>query len=611
MKKNILVSIIIPVYNGANYMTEAIDSALNQTYKNKEIIVVNDGSKDNGETDKIAKSYGDKIRYYKKENGGVSTALNFGISKMKGDYFSWLSHDDLYKENKLEEQIKFIQDNNIEDGIIFSDYYLIDKEGTVIAECIKPHDEIESKPEYALYRGHINGNSLLIPKKAFEDCGTFDTKLRCAQDYLLWYEMMKKYKFYHIPQMLVCSRVHGQQVTETSPLVEEEGNWFWTKIVKELPVARRIELEGSNYKFLSEMARFLKDTPYRKTQEYCESEAKKEYQKIKKALNKIKVSVIIPFYNRVELVQRAINSVLNQTYKNIEIILVNDGSKDSIDPVRKIVDKHDNIILIDNKKNKGAAESRNDGIRKATGEYIAFLDSDDEFVESKIEEQLVETLLANVNFSYTQYTRIDEEGNETILPVEMVSGNPIPKFVYSCGVATPTVMIKRDFLINNDYYFNSKLVIGEDTCYWLSMLKNEKILGIEKTLTIVHTNSTSASSDLDKQILGYKTIITYLLNDDYYKNFDYEISLMMEVYADMCKKKHFPYLEEVVIPVQVVEEIPIITEQTSVVKLKQKSTYIKDRIVVTLSSLRKDGPIITTKKILKRIINKLKRIIKN
>lgn len=101
MKKyNPLVSIVIPVYNGANYMREAIDSAINQTYDNIEIIVVNDGSTDNGETERIALSYGDKIKYYKKENGGCASALNYGISKMQGEWFSWLSHDDVYYPEK-------------------------------------------------------------------------------------------------------------------------------------------------------------------------------------------------------------------------------------------------------------------------------------------------------------------------------------------------------------------------------------------------------------------------------------------------------------------------------------------------------------------------------
>ena len=91
-----LVSIVIPVYNGSDYLAEAIDSALAQTYGNIEIIVINDGSSDNGKTREVAGKYGDRIRYFEKENGGVPTALNLGIKEMKGDYFSWLSHDDVY-----------------------------------------------------------------------------------------------------------------------------------------------------------------------------------------------------------------------------------------------------------------------------------------------------------------------------------------------------------------------------------------------------------------------------------------------------------------------------------------------------------------------------------
>ena len=104
---NPLVSIVIPVYNGANYVSEAIESALKQTYKNIEVIVVNDGSTDN--TEKIVKKYGDKIRYFYKENGGVASALNLGIKNMKGEYFSWLSHDNIYYSNKIEIQIEALR----------------------------------------------------------------------------------------------------------------------------------------------------------------------------------------------------------------------------------------------------------------------------------------------------------------------------------------------------------------------------------------------------------------------------------------------------------------------------------------------------------------------
>ena len=119
-----LVSIIIPIYNGSNYCEQAICSALNQTYKNIEVIVINDGSNDDGLTRNICQKYSNKIFYYEKENGGVSSALNLGISKMKGEYFCWLSHDDTYTNNKIETQINYMLSRKY--LVSYSDYCLYD-----------------------------------------------------------------------------------------------------------------------------------------------------------------------------------------------------------------------------------------------------------------------------------------------------------------------------------------------------------------------------------------------------------------------------------------------------------------------------------------------------
>ena len=106
-----MVSIIIPVYNGSNYLSEAIESALAQSYGSCEIIVVNDGSNDDGKTEAIALSYKNQIRYFYKENGGVASALNFAVKKMRGDYFSWLSHDDLYTPDKTDKEMEALKNS--------------------------------------------------------------------------------------------------------------------------------------------------------------------------------------------------------------------------------------------------------------------------------------------------------------------------------------------------------------------------------------------------------------------------------------------------------------------------------------------------------------------
>lgn len=213
------VSIIIPVYNGANYLSEAIDSALRQTYKNVEIIVVNDGSCDNGETEKIALSYGDKIRYFAKENGGVSSALNFGIKMMDGDYFSWLSHDDLYADDKIEKQLSLIED---EKDIVLCPNLLIDGEGKEIAYPMRAIEKKLSGVELfreVVEKGYqLNGLGFLVPRKAFEEVGCFDEGLRYVQDWFLWCQMMlKDYRFICQAEKLTMNRIHKMQVSNRFP----------------------------------------------------------------------------------------------------------------------------------------------------------------------------------------------------------------------------------------------------------------------------------------------------------------------------------------------------------------------------------------------------------
>ena len=265
--KNPKVSIIIPVYNGEMYIKEAIDSALAQTYKNIEVIVVNDGSSD--KTDEICKSYGSKIRYFKKENGGVSTALNLGIEKMKGEYFSWLSHDDLYLPNKIKEQINYLNKIEKYDVILYSDYSCINKNGKKISETILDHDMLIKKPVYSLLRGCVNGITMLIPKKCFDDCGVFDVNLRCTQDYDLWWKIIKKYEFIHMKGILSETRLHLLQTTNVSDKMLSEGNKLYYDMINDISDEEKIRLEGSLYDFYYKEAEFLNTTPYKEMKDYC------------------------------------------------------------------------------------------------------------------------------------------------------------------------------------------------------------------------------------------------------------------------------------------------------------------------------------------------------
>lgn len=218
-----LVSIIIPVYNGADYMREAIDSALAQTYKNVEIIVVNDGSTDGGKTEEIALSYGGKIKYYKKKNGGCASALNYGISKMQGDWFSWLSHDDVYLPTKIEAAVRVVSEKGLgpDRTVVVARSMVIDSEGKRI---VSRKSAISSGmfSGLAMYRNMMRGNSLngcalLIPRNIIKHIGCFNTEYVYILDWIYWMDIcFSEYCFYVCPDVQVKNRKHKAQVSVTS-----------------------------------------------------------------------------------------------------------------------------------------------------------------------------------------------------------------------------------------------------------------------------------------------------------------------------------------------------------------------------------------------------------
>lgn len=255
--KNPKVSIIIPVYNGSNYLKEAIDSALLQTYDNIEILVINDGSNDGGKTRSVALSYKDKIKYIEKDNGGVSTALNLGIENMTGDYFSWLSHDDLYEPDKVLKQVNELLKYG-DRTVVYSNYNIVDENTNLIGSVVLNHDEYMANPLQSIINMDINGITLLIPKKAFDECGVFDENLRCVQDYDLWVKIMKTYKFIHMKDILASSRVHSKQVSNVSSRVVLEGNCFYKNLVSSIDLETKVRYFGSEYLFLDNLENKLR-----------------------------------------------------------------------------------------------------------------------------------------------------------------------------------------------------------------------------------------------------------------------------------------------------------------------------------------------------------------
>ena len=507
------VSIVIPVYNGSNYLKQAIDSAVAQTYKNKEIIVVNDGSSDGGKTGEIARCYGDKIRYFEKQNGGCASALNLGITQMTGEYFSWLSHDDLYYPTKIEHQIDVLRKTRSKDTILYAGYELIDEKsrslGFVRPESIIPKDKLDL-PLFALLRGLIHGCSLLIPKKYFDTIGLFNEKLPSTQDYDLWFRIFRVAQVKFVDGILIGSRVHSDQGTHKIPKHVEECNDLWSGFLCEITPEEMTALEGSPYLFYKKTAEFLEKTPYTKARDLASTLAKKVFESTK-------VSVVIPFRNRIGWTLESARSALSQTHSCLEVILVDDGSTDDISSILDLC-KLDTRVKYLKGLHRGPASARNIGVAHAEGEYIAFLDSDDLFLPDKVAAQLECMENNQIVISHTSYLQMNAEG-DVLRRIDSgrFSGEIFPKILTSCPIAVPTVMAKTTVLKENR--FPENIHVGEDVCLWITIASVYGFYGLDRALSKVRVTGESAAFNIRKRALGFSNIRHFLITDSYYRRF--------------------------------------------------------------------------------------------
>lgn len=212
------VSIVIPVYNAEGYLEECIESALNQTYKDIEIIAVNDGSTDSSL--KILNQYSDKIKIIIKDNGGTASALNLGIRNMQGEWFKWLSADDVLYPNAIEELILAAKKLGNKKIILYSNYDIINSKGKIIKQFIEPnYGELSSFDfNVILLDRHVgNGTTSLIHKSILDKYGIFDEKIGFEEDYELWLRfcLIHGCRLYLVSKILAKYRIHETQLTQS------------------------------------------------------------------------------------------------------------------------------------------------------------------------------------------------------------------------------------------------------------------------------------------------------------------------------------------------------------------------------------------------------------
>lgn len=206
------------------------------------------------------------------------------------------------------------------------------------------------------------------------------------------------------------------------------------------------------------------------------------------------VSVIMPAYNAEEFVEQAIRSALAQTYTNLEVIVINDVSKDATQSIAERLAREDSRVrLLNNEKNLGAAGSRNRGMDAAEGEYVALLDSDDYWHPEKLEIQMELAQKEKADLVYSSYEIVDEKGNKKcsnfIAPKTVTYRSTLSKCEIGCLTAVMGPEVIHNYRFSSEFYH-------EDLVMWLQILRDgKKAVGTQKVLAAYRVRENSRAAN--------------------------------------------------------------------------------------------------------------------
>ncbi len=244
------------------------------------------------------------------------------------------------------------------------------------------------------------------------------------------------------------------------------------------------------------------------------------------------VSIIVTYYKKKKYILKCLKSIFNQSYKNFEVILIfDDNDLNEYEYIKKLKKKFRKIIVYKNKKNLGAGESRNKGIKLSRGNYIAFLDSDDEWHKDKLKKQMKYMMKNSFPISHTSYKIVNE--SQKFLAKRTAKTLDHAMLLKSCDIGLSSVIMKRNLFNKNIKFANTKT--KEDYVLWLNITKNgKKIYGLDKTLLKWRKNENSLSSSTIRKLVD-----GFLVYHRYQKyNFLKSIYLLIILSLNFLKKNY-------------------------------------------------------------------------
>lgn len=427
-----LVSIIVPAYNVDGFVKQCIDSLLRQTYKNIEIICIDDGSTDNTlPILKFLENKDSRVILIQQKHSGVSAARNMGMERAKGKYISFVDADDFMQENSYEILVEVAEKNKL-DLIMFGANVIGDAPELVFQKL---------NTRYKYYKKGTSENIIFDEESArpfiwqhfirrelfeIEEKIRFHEELKIGEGQLCQFEYVPRAESVMVIEDRLYNFRYGRdgsliQLYENKPEEAfEAGILLFSKVVESWKQRKLFDRnEDQLITWIVDYAyQSLSHTPWearpklaRKVlsiisqydiKEYCIAWYEKEHLaylkavaeieekqgNVKKQIKKIKVkkisddnkpmvSVIVPTYNVGDYIKQCVDSLLEQTYKDIEVICIDDGSTDDTLSILKFLEQKDDRLILIQQEHLGVSAARNKGLERARGKYISFVDSDD------------------------------------------------------------------------------------------------------------------------------------------------------------------------------------------------------------------------------------------
>jgi glycosyltransferase involved in cell wall biosynthesis len=428
------ISVVIPLFNGASFIAEALESVLSQTVQPVEVIVVNDGSTDSGPdiVARYAETAGIILLHCK--NGGQSSARNFGIRHATGDLIALLDQDDAWYPTHLSELIKpFLEPRSRELGWTYSNLDEVSRSGEVVAHAVLANTRCNhpktSVTEYLRQDQFILPSASLISRRALTSVGGFDETLSGYEDDDLFLRLFRAgYDNVYLDQRLSRWRVHGDSASFTRRMSVSRMR-FARKLVEAYPDDNISGIYYARDLIIPRFVHDVRETLRRSlrsgdlewadacTGQIAELEGMIPEDQQRNAGSGFigrfpLITAIVPLYNGAEFIEEAIRSIATQTLPVDEIIVVDDGSTDGgVEKIRRLAAQY-NLRLIQ-QQNAGQSAARNAGVDHAHGDLIAFLDQDDAWYPNHLAE-LVKPFLEKrdvpFGWSYSDLDEVDEAG---------------------------------------------------------------------------------------------------------------------------------------------------------------------------------------------------------